>query len=494
MAKAPRADLVAAELQRRAAEAKRLAEKPKFSIDEHCFAEQAAFIKDPAKRKTGVTSRRAGKTEGCAADLQDTTERLEGDVAYITLSRKTAKKIIWKQLLKINKDYQMNAHIDNSELTITKPNGNTIHVSGAKDATEIEKFRGMKFRKVYIDESQSFRPYIKDLIEDVLEPCLTDYDGSLILTGTPPPVPTGYFHDCAHNPLWSHHHWTMMQNPHIKRLSGKEPMQIIQELAARRGLPMDHPNIVREYFGRWVKDTESLVYGFNPLINVIQPDKLPPLHKMTFIFGVDIGWKDSDAIAVLGYDNESQNAYLVEEYIKNKNDITALVQQIEKMRAKYNPVRIVMDAGALGKKIQAEIVSRHAIPVEAAEKHRKLEFIKLLNDDLRTGKFKAVPKTRFEEDAGLVQWDWSDPAKPKIDDRYHTDIGDAVLYAWRDCKHYFYTPAAATPTQGTNEYMEALEAQEAEKLAEKMAGGGTEQFTDVESWDDLGIGDFDEEF
>lgn len=473
------------EVNKRIKAAEEAAKRPKFSIEAYCFDKQVSFIRDPARFKTGVCSRRSGKTVSCAADLHETTEKYEGDVAYITVNRRSAKRIIWKDLLKINKDFKLGAKADNTELTLTKPNGNTIYVTGAKDASDAETLRGQKFRKVYIDECQSFRAYIQDLVEDIIEPALTDYNGSLVLIGTPGPVPAGYFFDSAKNPAWSHHKWTMLDNPHIKRQSGREPLDIIQELAARRGLTLSSPGIQREYYGQWMKDDDALVYHFDPLINSTL--QVPDLKEMTYIFGVDIGWKDSDAIAVLGYDSKSKSVYLVEELITAKQDITSLVGQIKQLQDKYAPVKVVMDAGALGKKIQEEIISRHGINIVAAEKQRKHEFIKLLNDDLRTGKFKARLGTRFEEDCDLVQWNWDDPAKPKIDDGYHTDIGDAVLYAWRECRHYFYEAQPEKPKRDTNAYMRQLEEREAEALAAKLAGD--DEYTDISSFEDLGIDD-----
>ncbi len=480
-----RSDLLRKELEKRALEAKVAAETPKFSLDTYCFPEQLAFIRDPARFKTGVCSRRSGKTVGCAADLHDTTENQKGDVAYITVNRTSAKRIIWKDLVAINKQYKLGGKLDNTELTITKPNGNVIYVTGAKDAADAEKLRGQKFRKVYIDECQSFRAYLKDFIEDIIEPALTDYYGSLSLIGTPGPIPAGYFFNESHNPAWSHHHWTMMQNPHIKLLSGKEPLDIIKELAERRGLTLDSAGIQREYFGQWVKDVDSLVYQFNSDRNIAL--QTPLLKDMTFIFGIDIGWKDADAISVLGYDHNSKTVYLVEEYIQTKNDITTLVQAIEKLMVTYNPVRLVMDAGALGKKIQEEIRHRHSLPVEAADKQRKLEYIALLNDDLRTGKFKAVPGTRFEEDAQLVQWNYDDPNKPKVSDIYHSDITDATLYAWRECKHYFYEAPQKKLNMHTTEYMKDLEEREAEAMEAKK--NRDDEFTDIQSWEDLEVDD-----
>lgn len=458
-------------------------QSPNITVEEICFDKQVAFIKDPSRFKTAVCSRRAGKTISCAVDLLTTAAYQLGDVAYVTLNRRAAKKIIWRDLLKYNKHYNLGAKPDNTELTLTMPNGNVIYLSGAKDESEAEKLRGLGLRKVYIDEAQAFRPYLKDLIEDIIEPALSDYYGSLILIGTPGPIPAGYFFDTSHNQKWSHYHWTMQDNPHIKLKSGKDPLEIIKELAERRGLTLNSPSILREYFGQWVKDADSLVYHFNPALNIAK--EVP--KGLRYVFGIDIGWKDSDAIAVLGYNEQDQKVYLVEEYVQNKNDITTLANKIKELKDIYDPVKMMMDAGALGKKIQEEIRLRHSLPVEAAEKARKSEFIALMNDDLRTGKFKAQAGSRFEEDSYLLQWDYSNPARPVVSSVYHSDISDAALYAWRECKH-FYEQQVKPPPPTPNEYMAALEAKEAEEMERAKYAAGN-QFTDVSSYEDLGITD-----
>jgi len=467
------------ELARRLKQQKQESEKPKFSLDEFCFDKQYAFLSDPAKFKTAVCSRRAGKSVACAADLIHTASRQDGDVAYITLSRKSAKKIIWRELLRLNKEYELNGKPDNTELTLSLPNGNIIHVSGAKDSTEIEKFRGMELRKVYIDEVQSFRPYIEELIDDVLEPALTDYDGSLVLIGTPGPVPAGYFYKATHSPGWSHHKWTLHDNPHILAKSGKTADQIIAERCERRGLDLNAPSILREYFGEWVRDEDSLVFKFSHDKNIY----ITPPEELSYVMGVDIGYQDADAIAILGFSAIEQKVYLIEESVKNKQNITTLANEIKRLQAKYNVHKIIMDAGALGKKIQEEFRTRHQIPAFPAEKTRKNEFIELLNDDLRTGKLQAMPNSRFEQDAALLQWDF-DMNPPQISSRYHSDICDAVLYAWRECRHYIKEEVQSKPTTDA-ERMAAWEEEEIRKWEEKMSGQSG--FTDVTSWEDLGI-------
>jgi|TARA_R100000458_G_C8017750_1_gene78887 hypothetical protein len=132
---------------------------------------------------------------------------------------------------------------------------------------------------------------------------------------------------------------------------------------------------------------------------------------------------------------------------------------------------MVMDAGALGKKIMEELRMRHGLSIEAADKTRKVEFIELLNDDLRTEKFKAFKGSLFEEDCMLVQWDKDskirNPERPKVSDTYHSDICDAVLYAWRECRHYLSEKPEEKIKEGTDAYMKELEMKEAMECEER---------------------------
>ena len=429
----------------------------------------------------GLVTHNSGKTVSCAADLIDTALTQDGDVAYITLTRGTAKGIIWRDLLRINEEYELGGEANIAELTLTLPNRNIIYLFGANDESQIDKIRGRALRKVYIDEAQSFRPYIKEFINDVIEPALTDYDGTLILIGTPGPVPAGYFFDASHSEGWSNHKWTIHDNPHILKKSGKTPEQRIEAICKRRGVTLTDPSIRREYFGEWVQDFDSLVFKFEPSRN----EYLDAPADLKYVFGIDVGFRDSDAIAVVGYDDKRGLSYLVEEYVAAKQDITSLAEKIKELQAKYEPVRMIMDAGALGRKIQEEIRQRHQLPVEAAEKSRKLEFIKLLNDDLRTGAFKAKPGSRFAEDSQLVVWDWEDPSKPKISDRYHSDITDAVLYAWRECKHYFKLGEVIKHSKTSDAYMDELEAKEADAMEAKKLGHDTDWGVDQDDLNSL---------
>lgn len=416
---------------------------PKFSLEKFCFDKQLEFINDPKPFKIAVCSRRAGKTVGCAAHLIHAALSKDGVVClYITLSRLNAKKIIWPELCEINRRHGLQGKVNESELSITFPNRSTLFLSGAKDQKEIEKFRGLALYLCYIDECQSFRPYIQNLVDEVISKALFDHNGTLCLTGTPGPVPSGFFYDCSVNPEWSNHGWTMFQNPWLQRKSGKTPSELVERELKRKGISLDDPTIQRECFGKWVIDTNALVFKYDRTRNHYDTIPVSPV-EWRFIIGVDLGFDDADAIAVLGYNERLNAAYLFEERVESKQGITELVAQISALTTKYKPDRIVMDTGGLGKKIAEEITMRYAIMIEPAEKARKFEFIEILNDAMRTDRFYAKRESRFAQDSMILEWD-KDPEikneKPKIRDSYHSDICDAVLYAFRECYHWLFEP------------------------------------------------------
>ena len=378
---------------------------------------------------------------------------------YITLSMRNAERIVWKDLKKINEDFNLQGIPNEAKLMITFPNKSSIYLSGANNVTEIENFRGVPLKLVYIDECQSFKAYIENLIDDILSPALMDYAGSLCLIGTPGPVPTGFFHACSTKEnVWSKHGWTFWDNPHIAQKSGKTHQQLLDRELKRRNVPATHPSIQREWFGKWELDSDSLILHYNAAVGSYStlPLLVPP-NKYHYLMGVDIGFNDSDAIAVLAYSDVDKSTYLIEEVVTPKQGITELVDQIQGLRSKYDISKIVMDMGGLGKKIGEEVIRRWQIPVEAAEKSRKMENLQILDDAMRTGMFKAKPNSLFVQDSYLVERDKDKSTSDKIviNSRFHSDIVDAVLYSFKLSPAFYYTKPKEAPKRGSKEWAEA---------------------------------------
>lgn len=434
-------------------QASKSSQKPKIDIRDVCFDKQRAFIQDKSDYIMAVTSRRAGKTTACAFHLLHTALTNPGSLSvYITLARTNAKGIVWPVLHELNRQYQLGGVANESDLIFRFPNGSRIWASGAATSVEIDRFRGHAFKLVYIDEAQSFGNHLSPLIDDVLRFAVMDYRGQIRMIGTPGPVPVGYYHDVWADKIkgWAKHHWTVFDNPFIQQKRGQSPEEYLQEELKSRGLTEQDPTIQREVFGRFVVDRRKLVIDYDEVRNSF----IEPSRGLTYIFGIDIGFEDADAIAVLGFNYASPTTFLIEEVIKSKQGFTELVAEIERLREKYKPIKLMIDEGGLGKKLAEEIRRRYRIPVQPAEKARKFENIEMLNDCLRTGRFMAKKGSRFANDAMLLEWDFDKmrPDKKVISDRFHSDIIDAVLYGFKESPAYSWQPEPLKPKIGTPEW------------------------------------------
>jgi len=250
---------------------------------------------------------------------------------------------------------------------------------------------------------------------------------------------------------------------------------MLEKVLRVRGLTVDDPGIQREWFGRWVLDSNALVFKYSPERNIYT--SLPAGLEWRHVLAVDLGHDDADAIVVLAFSDASPNVYLIEEHVEAKQTISALADRLDVLMSKYDPVALVMDTGGLGKKIAAELQQRRGLPVEAAEKKDKLAHIELVNDAFRTGRLFLPPGSRCGEDAMKVEWDRTTPEKPKISDRFHSDALDALLYGFRACLHWLHVPPAAPVAppdsperfaQAERELMEHLEHEAAAAIVERQ--------------------------
>lgn len=461
----------------------------RWDLSRILFDKQHAFVADPSENKTAVCSRRAGKSVGCAAELLDSNkQRPKAPSLYFTLTRGSGKRIIWSTLLHLNRRYGLGYEPNESELVLKKGGEGRIYLTGADTKGEIEKWRGVPWGKAVGDEAQALPAFLKEAVEEVLEPAFMDYNGTLSLIGTPAPVPVGYFYECCNNPGWSHHSWTFFDNPWIEKNSGRPHQAHLERALRTRGVTVEDPSIQREFFGRWVYDPNALVFRFDKDKNVFHelPDRDARgrgfVKPWEFVLGVDLGYEDADAIAVIAFNDASPNAYLVEEFVETKQTITQLTEKLQELVRKYSPLSIVVDTGGLGKKIAQEVAARTSLPLKAAEKARKFEYIELLNDAMRSGRFFVRPGSRFSQDSLLVEWDREKSRADRlvISDRFHSDIGDAVLYAFRESLHWLHEPPPPPPpAPGTPEWLDEQERQMEEQAERELA---ERNGTDDEGW------------
>lgn len=424
----------------------RLAAMPKVIS----FPKQDAFVEDVNQFIAAVCTRRAGKTNALAKRFKRTMDKYPGSLSrYIALTRDSAKDIMWPVLQEMNDVHNWGCAFLDGPLVMKSPNGARLRLYGADMKNFIRRLRGAKSPAVAVDESQEFDPdTLENLVDNILTPTIADYSESwLALTGTPGPIPRGPFYEITEMNAgdYSVHKWSIYENPYLPNAA-----EFVERLKAKKKWTDLNPTYLREWQGKWVRDLDALLIRYDEEKNHF--DSLPSI-SWNYILGVDIGLRDSDALAVIAWSHLTPDIYLVEEKITAGQDITLLTNTIIEFMSRYSFQKIVMDTGGLGAKIAEELRRRKGIPIHAADKKRKMENVAFMNESLRLGHFKAHKDSRFAKDAQQVQVDWdkSTPDKLVVKAGFHSDIIDATLYPFKEARTYLNEYKAPLPKKGTPE-------------------------------------------
>lgn len=427
------------------------------------FPEQAAFIEDDSYRVAALCSRRAGKSEGAGRKLYRACFLKPGTTAiYISLTRQTAKEIMWDPIIKkLNRQFGLDGVVNETELSISFPSvGSRIRLLGMdKDSAEMHKVLGMAPSIVIIDEAGSFRQNLRTICYEMIEPALTDYDGTLVLLGTPTDLIGTLFHDVTKDggrePMWSVHRWNTTQNIYIAEKWEKR----LELLMATNPRIKETPAYQRMYLGKWVEDIEKLVYKYSEVRNAAL--RLPDDDSFTYTLGIDLGFNDATAFVLGAYGEYDPNFYILKA-VKEKGLIFSdVAERIHKYLKEYPIASIVIDGA--NKQGVEEMRRRHRIPFLIAEKQGKADFINLMNSDLIQGKIKLMP----DADPLVMEWRaliWDDQVKHKKAEHPSCEnhCADAALYAYRHALQYLSMPKP--PPRSDTEKLDEWEERECEKL------------------------------
>lgn len=456
------------------AEAARRAEKRKsLDPDELLFGPQRDFVMDNSRNKVAVCSRRAGKSYSIAFMLLQHALIHERSInPYITLTRDSGKDILWPALHDLNGKLDLKLRFRENTGDIILPNKSKIIIRGADDKRQIEKLRGPKYPIAVVDEAQGFPHFLHDLIEDVLEPATLDYDGQIVVTGTPNSACAGPFYELTTKAEgWAVHNWTLRDNPHIP---GVEDW--LERKKKQKAWDDNNPTYLREYCGVWIRDSSCLVFEYSENLNCIDTFPAEDADDWAWVLGMDLGFNDPTAFVVIAYSEDLRQAFVVQSYKESGLIPSAVAARVEALMERYPFVRIVADTGGFGKGYAEEMKSRFAIPVKAAQKAQKHSFIELMNGDLRSAGLKVCRDGNAEllDEMLLLQWDLDKMERGRMEmdrRRFQNHLCDALLYAWRECGHhhgeFLYDDLEV---YGTADYWKAeaarMEQEEVDALAE----------------------------
>lgn len=403
-------------------------------------AQRRAFD-DGAKRKAICCSRRAGKSEFACGWLLDNGSMVPGGLSvYVMLTRNNCRLTPWNTFSRINNRHKLGLrlHEIDGQLMCTLPNGHRIWMAGCKNQGEVGKFRGgggedfAGYTRVVVDEAQSYGPFITELIDDALVPGLMDQDGDLLLTGTPSPVPAGYFYDaCVDGEKrgWSTHHWTVVDNPYVPNAA-----QWIEDFRISKGWSMDHPTFQREYLGLWVRDEGALVYPYDAQLNA----HIGPLEADQWYYGmgIDLGYDDATAFVVGCYRRNHPEIYYVHAEKHYHLTPSKVATHTQRLQQEWGIGSTVVDTGGFGKGYYEEMIQTYGLACEPAQKQNKRAYQELLAGDLKSGQVKIDPWAcrPLVDEWQVLQWDETGMAE---DEKFENHCSDAALYLHRKLRSIY---------------------------------------------------------
>ncbi len=447
------------------------------TFGDESFAEQQAFLDDASSMRVVLCTRRAGKSYGAGLALFRAAYARAGvSCLYVALTRASAKRILWKDVLKtIDRDRRLGCRFNETELSVTLPNGSVIYLLGMDaDEGEKEKALGQKFATVVIDEAASFSIDLTELVYGVLKPAVADYRGQISMIGTPGNVKRGLFYDLTEGQDpgapgrwsklgWSGHRWSARNNPHMRDKWAAE----VADLRAANPRIEETPLFRQHYLGQWVVDDDARVYRFDVARNGYRGE-LPVVAgrgKWHHVVGLDLGFNDSTAWVVAAYHDNDRRLHIVESIKAEKLDITDVAVRTKALLSRYDVDRVVVDGA--NKQAVEELRRRHDLPMTTADKTGKADFIELMNGDLIVGNVRVHLEraaSLAEEWAGLV-WDQRVVGRRVEHPACPNHAADAALYAWRHCFAYLAEPAAAPRAPAGSAERAAQEQAELERLA-----------------------------
>ena len=460
-----------------------LASIPKPDILGHhdVFRQQKEFITHPAKLKALFCTRRSAKSFTGGLYLVHEAINTPGcNVLFVGLTRASAKAIIWKDILRIlDRKHQLHARPNQTELTLTLPNGSVICVTGVDaDQDEMNKLLGRKWRLAVIDEASMYTIDLRNLVYGILGPAMTDPNlagerGTICMMGTASDFPRGLFYDVTTGaePGWKLFQWTAYDNPHI----AKQWVEALEEIRTNRPLYMETPQFKQWYLNQWVVDEEKLVYRFHPDRNLIK-NHIPHLAAdgWSRVLGVDTGWEDDNAFVLTAYHVNDPNLYVLKTFAQKKLTFDQVADKIREFMTDplWAPHRIIID-GANKQGVES-MRQRSSIPFEFADKQDKATFIELCNADMVQGKVKMLdtPDNRdlWQEMNALV-W-MTDGDKIKFPKKEHPALPnhrtDAFIYAWRMGYHFHSAPAEVKVPIGSKAWYESQAVNIWEKERERL--------------------------
>lgn len=436
------------ELTRKLLAAKREQERektPLYALQHHperyLFDRQMQVLGSSSRRRSILTSRRAGKTTLLAYFLvRKILENPGLNIPYVCMTREAGRNILWPVIFEICEKLGVTVRGNTNSGDLTFPETrNRILVRGLDNDSQLNKLRGNKFPGAVIDEAQHLGGDLSGFIDDVLEPALLDLGGEILLCGTPGEIPVGPFYEITEGgrPGWEVFRWTLRDNPFL--LAGNAQFSDADELLAdirrSKGWTDKNPTYQREYCGIWAASNDIAVYELKPGSVCPEGELPPPEADDQWCLGIDLGYQSDSAFVVMRFNRRTGQMWAVDSHSQGKMLVGDVARKIKAYSEQYDLSFTVADAGGYGQSIVQALRLDYAMHVLSAEKDDKAGIIRRLNDALATHRLRISDAcVHLVDQMSKLQWSRSHlQGGKRVENKKSAPnhATDALLYAFR---------------------------------------------------------------
>ena len=388
---------------------------------------QQDVLEAPERFKVVAAGRRCGKSRLAAWMLIINALQAErGHVFYVAPTQGQARDIMWGVLLELAHPITSGSHVNNMQIKLI--NGATISLKGADRP---DTMRGVSLKFLVMDEYADMKPSVW---EEVLRPALADQKGHALFIGTP----KGRNHffelykyaELEGDETYKAWHFTSYDNPLLDPEEIDTAKKSMSSYAFRQEFMASFEALGSEIFKEeWVNFQES------------EPDEGDYYVAIDLAGFADVGKSskksklDTTAIAVV---KANTDGWWVADIVYGRWDIKKTAKKIFDVVAKYRPVSVGIEKGALKNAVLPYLTDI----MKANQRYFRV-------DELTHGNQKKIDRIvwglqgRFENgQVSLNKGDWNTEFCDQLfqfpNPLVHDDLIDALAYIDQLAKVSYY--------------------------------------------------------
>jgi hypothetical protein len=443
------------------------------------FTKQNEILDDRASRfKANNCTRRAAKSTTEAMDhIEVCQEFPRSRTIYMGLTLDSVTDIIWDVFKELNQQNKLGLKFNETKKIIFYPNGSRTRLFGLDSSIrQLAKVLGQKLRKCSIDEAGSITIDLENFCFQKIRPALIDLapNSWLTLLGTCENIPNTYFQKVTEGKCvnfdWKINKWTTYDNPFLAKQWDAE----IKDILKKNPKAAETSAFKTHYLNEWCSDDDLLIVPVTKMQFVSalpnNPKTGKPYQDWHYILAVDLGYNDATAFSLIACNWHVPDSYVLMTFKMTEQDFTDVANAIKKLKKDFPIGSLVID-GANKQGIE-EMKKRLGLPeIEIAEKQGKATYLRLLRDEVISGKLKFI---HGSTDPLKIEWlslQWKDSYKDTEDERCQNHLSDATLYGWRKTFALRADAPKETPKETEPEYEQYLEDKEEQQALEELEQG-----------------------